>query len=99
MFGSGGATISKGPDNRDLEKYGVPWHKDGSEITVHLDMEARTCGFSIDDTYLGLAFLNLPPCVYPAASMGKGGEFRFLYISSACGEEDPVCKAGKAGKI
>ena len=87
MFGSGGSTRSKGPLNQEDDYYGCTWHKDGTEITVHLDMEAKTCCFSVDDRPQGVAFVNLPHCVYPAASMSCGGAFRFLYISSACDEE------------
>ena len=87
MLGSNGSLKSKGPRNQDSEFYACSWHKDGSEITVHLDMEARTCSFSIDDRPFGLAFVDLPYCVYPATAMGSGGCFRFLYINSACNEE------------
>ena len=95
MFGSCGGTISKGPGNQDSADYGAPWHKDGTEITVHLDMEARTCGFSINGRTQGEAFVNLPSCVYPAVSMGSGGEFRFLCISSASEKDYCNCKDGK----
>ena len=86
MFGSSGSTRSKAALNREDDK-GCAWHTDGTEITIHLDMEAKTCGFSVNDRrQKAVVFRHLPNCVYPAFSMSHGGICRFLHISSACSE-------------
>lgn len=82
LFGSGGFLRSKNPRAPQLDTYGVCWHRDRTVIDVHLDMDARTCSFSIDGTFLGIAYTDLPPCVFPAASMSGGGAMRFLTIDA-----------------
>lgn len=85
MYGSGGLVRSKSPGVYDEGKKRVSseWHRDGCVVTVHLDMDRRECGFSVDGMFVGILFSNLPGCVFPAVSLSGGGIVRFLSIDAA----------------
>ncbi|GES97528.1 hypothetical protein GLOIN_2v1482344 [Rhizophagus clarus] len=54
------------------------FHKDGTIVTVHLDMNKRTCAFSVNGTkYREITeWNNLPPKLYPVVSLCRHGRFR-----------------------
>jgi len=56
-------------------QYGVAFG-DGTTVTVHLDMNQRTCGFTINGVKYENAFTGLPAKVYPAASLRYPGKVR-----------------------
>ncbi|CAI2169008.1 7185_t:CDS:2 [Funneliformis geosporum] len=49
---------------------------ENARITVHLDMNERTCSFSIDGQRYPVAFSNLPDEIYPAVSLKSPGKAR-----------------------
>ncbi|CAG8650520.1 10266_t:CDS:1, partial [Rhizophagus irregularis] len=58
-------------------KYCLPFG-DGTIITVHLDMNKRTCAFTINGTKYPevSAWNNLPSKLYPVGSLNYPGRFR-----------------------
>ncbi|KAJ3228544.1 hypothetical protein HDU81_006115 [Chytriomyces hyalinus] len=42
----------------------------GSQITVKLDLDARTLGFDVNGVDCGIAFRNLPAVLYPSVAIG-----------------------------
>ncbi|CAG8751656.1 1389_t:CDS:1, partial [Rhizophagus irregularis] len=58
-------------------KYCLPFG-DGTIITVHLDMNKRTCTFTINGTKYPevSAWNNLPSKLYPVVSLNYPGRFR-----------------------
>lgn len=58
--------------------YGTKFDKDGTRVTVHIDMDTRQCSFEVDGINLGVAFWSLPAQVYPAVSMRYGGKVKFI---------------------
>ncbi|CAG8594125.1 uncharacterized protein OCT59_000975 [Rhizophagus irregularis] len=58
--------------------YCPSFHEDGAKITVHLDMNERTCAFTVNGTkYLEvLEWNNLPSKLYPVVSLCYPGRFR-----------------------
>ncbi|CAG8542749.1 9717_t:CDS:1 [Ambispora leptoticha] len=65
---------SEGHKYPGKERYGKKLTK-GMVVTVHLDMNKRTVGFSYDGEYAGCAFYNLPEKIYAAISLSKGTRF------------------------
>ncbi|CAG8761296.1 21_t:CDS:1, partial [Rhizophagus irregularis] len=55
-----------------------PSFGDGTKITVHLDMNKRTCAFTVNGTKYPevLAWNNLPSKLYPVVSLKYPGRFR-----------------------
>ncbi|RIA86684.1 concanavalin A-like lectin/glucanase domain-containing protein [Glomus cerebriforme] len=55
-----------------------PKFGDGSKVTVHLDMNKRTCAFTVNGTrYQEVpCWNNLPPKLYPVVSLRYPGRFR-----------------------
>ncbi|PKC57283.1 hypothetical protein RhiirA1_472713 [Rhizophagus irregularis] len=55
-----------------------PTFEDGARITVHLDMDKRTCAFTVNDIkYPEVpSWNNLPSKLYPVASLYYPGQFR-----------------------
>ncbi|GBB90596.1 hypothetical protein RclHR1_01760020 [Rhizophagus clarus] len=53
-------------------------NKDGTKITVHLDMNKRTCSFTVNGTKYPKVptWNNLPSILYPVASLKYPGRFR-----------------------
>ncbi|RIA81899.1 hypothetical protein C1645_881336 [Glomus cerebriforme] len=74
VLGSGGSYYS---DYKCLNNY-CPNFVDGTKITVHLDMNKRTCAFTVD----GIKYPevsgwdNLPSKLYPVVSLRYPGRFR-----------------------
>jgi hypothetical protein len=57
-------------------KYCPPF-KDGTTITVHLDMNKKTCAFTVNGTkYREILEWNLPSKLYPVVSLRHPGRFR-----------------------
>ncbi|KAI8611423.1 hypothetical protein BC830DRAFT_1141236 [Chytriomyces sp. MP71] len=44
----------------------------GSQVTVKLDLDARTLGFDVNGVECGIAFRNLPAVLYPSVAIGDG---------------------------
>ncbi|GBB97717.1 hypothetical protein RclHR1_03050006 [Rhizophagus clarus] len=54
-----------------------PVFADGTKITVHLDMNKRTCAFTVNGTkYREISEWNLPSKLYPVVSLAVPGRFR-----------------------
>ncbi|CAB5356750.1 unnamed protein product [Rhizophagus irregularis] len=68
---------SSGCCNKSIENYCPPFG-DGTKVTVHLDMNKRTCAFSIDGKkYREVSeWDNLPSKLYPVVSLFSPGRFR-----------------------
>ncbi|CAB5188897.1 unnamed protein product [Rhizophagus irregularis] len=65
--------------NYDYETYYCPsFHEDGARITVHLDMNKRTCSFTVNGTKYPKvsAWNNLPSKLYPIVSIKYPGQYR-----------------------
>ena len=56
---------------------------DHHTIKVHLDLAARTCGFSLNGKFLGTCFRDIPQFVSPAVYLPKSSAAEFLYIDSS----------------
>ncbi|CAI2172824.1 6214_t:CDS:1 [Funneliformis geosporum] len=58
--------------------YCLPFEEDGSKVTVHLDMNKRTCAFTVNGKkYPEVSKLNdLPSKLYPVASLRYPGRLR-----------------------
>jgi hypothetical protein len=58
--------------------YCSPFHENGAKITVHLDMNKRTCAFTVNGTkYREVSeWNNLPSKLYPVVSLQYPGRFR-----------------------
>ncbi|GBB90590.1 hypothetical protein RclHR1_01760014 [Rhizophagus clarus] len=76
VLGSSGKCCS----NKVIYGYCPPFKVDGARITVHLDMNKRTCAFSINGTKYPevIGWNNLPSKLYPVASLCHPGRFRIL---------------------
>ncbi|RGB33779.1 hypothetical protein C1646_743157 [Rhizophagus diaphanus] len=74
VLGSNGSCYS---GNRELYDYCQSFG-DGAKITVHLDMNKRTCSFTVNGTKYPevSAWNNLPSKLYPVASLSYPGRFR-----------------------
>ncbi|CAB5189635.1 unnamed protein product [Rhizophagus irregularis] len=74
VLGSGGYCCN--PKNSVY--YCPSFHKDGTRITVHLDMNKRTCAFTINGTkYREVSeWKNLASNLYPVVSLKYPGRFR-----------------------
>ncbi|EXX55261.1 uncharacterized protein OCT59_000974 [Rhizophagus irregularis] len=70
VLGSNGYCRNSGISS--LENYCPPFHEDGARITVHLDMDKRTCSFTVNDTkYREVSeWNNLPSKLHPVVSLG-----------------------------
>ncbi|GBB90591.1 hypothetical protein RclHR1_01760015 [Rhizophagus clarus] len=75
VLGSGGNYY-----NSNNSKDYCPPFDDGAKVTVHLDMNKRTCAFSVNGTkYREITeWNNLPPKLYLVASLRHPGRFRIL---------------------
>ncbi|CAB5189667.1 unnamed protein product [Rhizophagus irregularis] len=78
-----GWVLSSGSDLRNHNSYIVNYcptfHEDGARITVHLDMNKRTCAFTINDgkKYREVSeWNNLPSKLYPVVSFCYPGRIR-----------------------
>ncbi|CAB4403566.1 unnamed protein product [Rhizophagus irregularis] len=58
--------------------YCPSFHSNGAKITVHLDMNKRTCSFTVNGTKYSevSAWNNLPSKLYPVVSLYSLGRFR-----------------------
>ncbi|GES97574.1 hypothetical protein GLOIN_2v810536 [Rhizophagus clarus] len=57
--------------------YCPSFYEDGTKITVHLDMNKRTCAFTVNGTkYPEVSAWNLPSKLYPVLSLCHPGRFR-----------------------
>ncbi|CAB4440186.1 unnamed protein product [Rhizophagus irregularis] len=77
VFGSNGVICHNTHSYRI--KYGQTF-KEKDRITVHLDMEKRTCSFSVNGKRYPIAFRNLPDEVYPAVSLRAPGRARIKEV-------------------
>ncbi|POG59993.1 hypothetical protein GLOIN_2v810459 [Rhizophagus irregularis DAOM 181602=DAOM 197198] len=77
VLGSGGAFRN---NNNFVRNYCPSFHKDGARITVHLDMNKRTCAFTVNGIKYReiLEWNNLPSKPYPVVSLRYPGRFRIL---------------------
>ncbi|GES97548.1 hypothetical protein GLOIN_2v1788445 [Rhizophagus clarus] len=59
-------------------KYCSSFYEDGAKITVHLDMNRRTCAFTVNGIKCCevLSWNNLPSKLYPVVSLNYPGRFR-----------------------
>ncbi|CAB5189637.1 unnamed protein product [Rhizophagus irregularis] len=73
VLGSGGDCSNAGIEINYCPPFG-----DGSKVTVHLDMNKRTCAFTVDGTKYPkvLEWNNLPSKLYPVVSLIHPGRFR-----------------------
>ncbi|EXX74116.1 hypothetical protein RirG_054110 [Rhizophagus irregularis DAOM 197198w] len=78
-----GWVLSSGSELRNHNSYIVNYcptfHEDGAKITVHLDMNKRTCAFTINDgkKYREVSeWNNLPSKLYPVVSFRYPGRIR-----------------------
>ncbi|CAG8465550.1 uncharacterized protein OCT59_000904 [Rhizophagus irregularis] len=71
VLGSGGYCANS------TSKY-CPSFGDGTKVTVHLDMNKRTCAFTVNGTKYKevLAWNDLPSKLYPVVSLRRSGCFR-----------------------
>ncbi|EXX72867.1 uncharacterized protein OCT59_000992 [Rhizophagus irregularis] len=76
VLGSGGALYNH---NKVVRNY-CPAFGDGARIAVHLDMNKRTCTFSVNGKkYREVSeWNNLPSKLYPVVSFNSPGRFRIL---------------------
>lgn len=72
------AQVLYGDQSYHVTPYGTKFDKDGTRVTVHIDMDVRQCSFEVDGTNFGVAFWSLPAQVYPAVSMRYGGKVKFI---------------------
>lgn len=72
------AQVLYGDQSYHVTPYGTKFDKDGTRVTVHIDMDSRQCSFEVDGVKLGVAFWTLPAQVYPAVSMRYGGKVKFI---------------------
>ena len=74
VLGSSGYCYNSG---NCINNYCPPF-EDGARITVHLDMNKRTCAFTVNGTkYQDVqSWNNLPSKLYPVASLYYPGQFR-----------------------
>ncbi|CAG8578535.1 uncharacterized protein OCT59_001006 [Rhizophagus irregularis] len=57
--------------------YCPSFKNEGAKITVHLDMDKRTCAFTVNGTkYYVSGWNNLPSKLYPVVSLNYPGRFR-----------------------
>ncbi|GBC28551.2 hypothetical protein GLOIN_2v1836093 [Rhizophagus irregularis DAOM 181602=DAOM 197198] len=75
VLGSNGSCCNPG---NSLNNYCPPFHYDGAKITVHLDINRRTCSFTVNGTKYSevSAWNNLPSKLYPVVSLKYPGRFR-----------------------
>ncbi|CAB5388185.1 hypothetical protein RhiirA5_347391 [Rhizophagus irregularis] len=71
VFGSNGVICHN--SSNSTNKYGQKF-KEKDIITVHLDMEERTCSFSVNRISYPVAFRDLPDEIYPAVSLCAPGK-------------------------
>jgi hypothetical protein len=64
--------------NRIYNNYCPPFEEDGAIVTVHLNMNKRTCAFTVNGTKYPeiTAWNNLPSKLYPVVSLQYPGRFR-----------------------
>ena len=64
--------------NSNMESDYCPPFEDGTRITVHLDLNKRTCAFTVNGTKYpeALGWNNLPEKLYPVVSLNSNGRFR-----------------------
>ena len=67
-----------GDQSYHVTPYGTKFDKDGTRVTVHINMDTRSCSFEVDGINFGMAFWSLPAQVYPAVSMRYGGKVKFI---------------------
>ncbi|RGB33995.1 hypothetical protein C1646_668909 [Rhizophagus diaphanus] len=77
VLGSGGGFYDN--NNNYVANYCPPFG-DGTKVTVHLDMNKRTCTFSVNGKkYREVSeWNNLPSKLYPVVSFNSPGRFRIL---------------------
>jgi hypothetical protein len=71
VFGSNGVICHNA--SKATNEYGRKF-KEKDIITVHLDMEKRTCSFSVNGISYPVAFRDLPDEIYPAVSLCAPGK-------------------------
>ncbi|GES82564.1 concanavalin A-like lectin/glucanase domain-containing protein [Rhizophagus clarus] len=71
VFGSNGIICHNASNSTN--EYGQKF-KEKDIITVHLDMEERTCFFSVNGVRYPVAFRDLPDEIYPAVSLCAPGK-------------------------
>ncbi|GBB90702.1 hypothetical protein RclHR1_17740002 [Rhizophagus clarus] len=74
VLGSGGGECR---NSNKIIKYCLPFNE-GATVTVHLDMNKRTCAFTVNGTrYREVSeWKDLPPKLYPVVSLCHPGRFR-----------------------
>ncbi|GBC10544.1 hypothetical protein RclHR1_09700003 [Rhizophagus clarus] len=66
-------------NSNEQSNYCLPFQKDNTKITIHLNTYKKTCAFSIDDTkYKEISVKNLPSKLYPVVSLCHPGRLRIL---------------------
>ncbi|CAB5356741.1 unnamed protein product [Rhizophagus irregularis] len=77
VLGFGGAFRNH---NNYVGHYCPPFQEDGARITVHLDMNKRTCAFTVNGKkYAEVSeWNNLPSKLYPVVSFNSPGRFQIL---------------------
>ncbi|RIA85820.1 concanavalin A-like lectin/glucanase domain-containing protein [Glomus cerebriforme] len=71
VFGSNGFICHN--TSNSIDRYGQNFNEK-DKITVHLDMDERTCSFSVNERRYPVAFHNLPNEIYPAVSLCAPGK-------------------------
>ncbi|GBB90598.1 hypothetical protein RclHR1_01760022 [Rhizophagus clarus] len=72
VFGSNGSCFNAG----NYSIYCLSFREDGTKVIVHLDMNKRTCAFTVNGTRYPEVFVNLPSKLYPVISLCYPGRFR-----------------------
>ncbi|CAB5356718.1 unnamed protein product [Rhizophagus irregularis] len=73
VLGSNGCVRNSGTSIKDY----CPLFGDGTKVTVHLDMNRRTCSFTINGIkYREVSEWNLPSKLHPVVSLRSPGRFR-----------------------
>ena len=78
LLGSNGVICHNISDYKN--KYGQMFGEN-DRITVHLNMEEKTCSFSINGKRYPIAFRDLPDEIYPAVSLKTPGKARIEHHS------------------
>ncbi|RIA80007.1 hypothetical protein C1645_839441, partial [Glomus cerebriforme] len=78
VLGSDGSTCSDYNSNNKKYGYCPTFHNDNVKVTVHLDMDKRSCAFTVNGIkYPEVSgWNNLPSKLYPVVSLSYPGRFR-----------------------
>jgi hypothetical protein len=71
VLGSSGYSRNSGNNVQMYPSFG-----DGTKVTVHLDMNKRTCSYTVNGITYSEVWSNLPSKLYPVVSLRHPGRFR-----------------------